>query len=225
LRDSCTRRSRLALAQAAHDGHRVVAAAVVDHHHLHPGRQRPQRGQHLRQHLGQRGGLVVGRHDAGNGRDSGGALAHERIMPKENPARINGRGFCACTVYFFRQSLMKALRSSPFLPAASLLQTFIFSCCVAGAARRAALRHLHEGLALVALLAGGLGVAGAHFFLLRRLGAGRCAGAEGQGQVVAAIRDNSLFIRVSFSSGWVDKNRAPSWHAGLLLQRASTPSG
>ena len=31
--------------------------------------------------------------------------------------------------YFFRQSLMKAFRSSPFLPAASWLQAFIFSRC------------------------------------------------------------------------------------------------
>jgi hypothetical protein len=52
LRDSCTRRSRLGCAQAAHHGHRVVAAAVVHHHQLHLGRQRPQRGQHLRQHPG-----------------------------------------------------------------------------------------------------------------------------------------------------------------------------
>ena len=33
----------------------------------------------------------------------------------------------------FRQSLMNFLRSSPFLPPASLLQAFIFSCWVIGA--------------------------------------------------------------------------------------------
>jgi hypothetical protein len=77
---------------------------------------------------------------------------------------------------------MKALRSSPFLSAAWVLQALIFSC--------------------------------------RRLGAGHVRRAEGQGQVVAAIRDNSLFIRVSFSSGWVDKTTGR--HLGtpaVLLQR------
>jgi hypothetical protein len=132
------------------------------------------------------------------------------MMPKENPARTPGGVFRASSeaVYFFRHSLMKALRSSPFLPVASLLQTFIFSCCVNGLAGAAglALRHLHEGLALVALLAGGLGVAGAHFFLLRRLGAGRRAhGAEGQGQGGGGDQGQQLVHTRSSSVQGVDK--------------------
>jgi hypothetical protein len=56
-----------------------------------------------------------------------------------------GQALSSVTAYFpLRHSFMKVLRSSPFLPVASPLHFFIFSCCVslgASAAGAAALRH------------------------------------------------------------------------------------
>ena len=48
-----------------------------------------------------------------------------RPLKRAHPSAIQlGRWF-----YFFKHSDMKALRSSPFLPAASALQVFILFCC------------------------------------------------------------------------------------------------
>src|SRR3978361_490989 len=46
-------------------------------------------------------------------------------------------------LFFDRHCFMKALRSSPFLPVASALHVFIFSCCV-GAAAAAGLLDRHS---------------------------------------------------------------------------------
>ena len=63
-------------AQLGRHGRGGIAAAVVDHDQLDMGRKLGQRGQHLRHDAWQGGGLVEGRHDAGDAGNRLGALVH-----------------------------------------------------------------------------------------------------------------------------------------------------
>src|ERR1035441_5547473 len=58
--------------------------------------------------------------------------------PRGSRRRRAGPPRGAHAAYDERQLFMKALRSSPFLPVASALHFFIFSCCVIGVAGAAA---------------------------------------------------------------------------------------